>query len=40
MGPSNQLTTGLISLLRSGLTDIRPVRETISRLISPVISSC
>ena len=38
MGFSNYLKTGLITLSIIGLTYLRPVRETIRRLTSPVIS--
>ena len=38
MGLNNNFLVRLISQLRSGVAYIRPGRETISRVISPVVS--
>ena len=38
IGLSNRFTTGLRALLIVGLTQIRPIRETLSRVLSPAIS--
>ena len=41
MGLGNKLLVfGLMTLPRAGVISTRPVRGTVSRIISPVLSSC